>query len=193
MKTICRTTRTHYEIDIASKPRTTSDSRVQCDLVRTGSVATEFLKLMGEALVYKDSLKSAFVINRRIANTAIGRAVRDALTNHAAPTLAATVTQRVIFAEALASGRATKRRRLDTEQRHGRADSMKHLTIDIPDSLHRAIKAQCAAPRWRTKSASYSRRNSEINKSPKPVYGNGLIDLTHVSSSQRTGKCPSLV
>ena len=66
----------------------------------------EILKLTREALVYKDSLKSAFVINRRIANTVIGRDVREALANHAAPTLAATITQRVIFAEAVASGRA---------------------------------------------------------------------------------------
>ena len=66
----------------------------------------EILKLTREALVYKDSLKSAFVINRRIANTVIGRDVREALANHAVPTLAATITQRVIFAEAVASGRA---------------------------------------------------------------------------------------
>ena len=66
----------------------------------------EIVKLTEEARVYRDNQKVTFVINRKIANTIIGRDVREALANYTIPTLAAAVTQRVIFAEAVAQGRA---------------------------------------------------------------------------------------
>jgi chromosome partitioning protein len=66
--------------------------------------ADEVVKLVNEASVYKDKLKCAFVINRKITNTAIGRDVREALSTYAVPVLEATLTQRVIFAEAAARG-----------------------------------------------------------------------------------------
>jgi chromosome partitioning protein len=68
--------------------------------------ADEVVKLIEEARVYKDSLAAAFVVNRKIANTAIGRDVGEALAGYSLPTLAATITQRVIFAEAAARGLA---------------------------------------------------------------------------------------
>lgn len=68
--------------------------------------ADEVLKLISEASVYKENLKSAFVINRKIANTAIGRDVRQSLDAYAIPVLAAGLTQRVAFAEAAAQGLA---------------------------------------------------------------------------------------
>ena len=66
----------------------------------------EIVKLTEEARVYRNNLKVTFVINRKIANTIIGRDVREALATYTVPTLAAAVTQRVIFAEAVAQGRA---------------------------------------------------------------------------------------
>ena len=66
----------------------------------------EIVKLTEEARVYRDNLKVTFVINRKISNTIIGRDVREALAAYTVPTLAAAVTQRVIFAEAVAQGRA---------------------------------------------------------------------------------------
>lgn len=68
--------------------------------------AAEVVSLIGEAVVYKESLKSAFVVNRKIANTAIGRDVGEALSAYALPVLDASVTQRVVFAEAVAQGLA---------------------------------------------------------------------------------------
>ena len=68
--------------------------------------ADEVVKLIQEAIIYKDGLKSVFVVNRKIANTAIGRDVGDALAAYRVPVLAATVTQRVIYAEAAAQGKA---------------------------------------------------------------------------------------
>lgn len=66
----------------------------------------EVVKLIDEARVYKETLKSVFVINRKIANTAIGRDVAEALSVYPVPTLKAGITQRVVFAEAAARGLA---------------------------------------------------------------------------------------
>ena len=64
----------------------------------------EVVSLLGEASVYRPEVRSAFAINRRIANTVIGRDVRDALAGYDLPVLATAITQRVIFAEAAAAG-----------------------------------------------------------------------------------------
>ncbi|CAI3957284.1 ParA family partition ATPase [Commensalibacter papalotli (ex Botero et al. 2024)] len=68
--------------------------------------ADEIIKLINEALIYKQNLKSAFVINRKILNTAIGRDVREALEVYSVPSFEASITQRVIFAESAAQGKA---------------------------------------------------------------------------------------
>lgn len=64
----------------------------------------EVIKLIDEARIYKPDLEATFVINRAIANTAIGRDVRDALAVYPIPTLKNIITQRVIFAEAATQG-----------------------------------------------------------------------------------------
>ena len=68
--------------------------------------ADAVVKLIEEARVYKETLKSAFVVNQKIANTAIGRDVGEALASYAMTVLQARITQRVIFAEAAAQGRS---------------------------------------------------------------------------------------
>jgi chromosome partitioning protein len=68
--------------------------------------AEEVVKLIEEARIYKAGLKSAFVVNRKIANTAIGRDVGEALAAYPIPILVADITQRVVFAEAAAQGKA---------------------------------------------------------------------------------------
>jgi chromosome partitioning protein len=61
--------------------------------------AEETVKLLEQCASYKDRLKAAFVINRKIANTAIGRDVAKALKQYPLPVLASAVCQRVAFAE----------------------------------------------------------------------------------------------
>jgi chromosome partitioning protein len=68
--------------------------------------ADEVVKLIEEARVYKENLKASFVISRKIANTAIGRDVAEALKVYPLPVFSATITQRVVFAEAAAQGLA---------------------------------------------------------------------------------------
>ena len=66
--------------------------------------ASDVVKLVTEAQIYKSNLKSAFVINRRIQNTAIGRDVTDALAEFEIPVLNSSLVQRVGYAESAASG-----------------------------------------------------------------------------------------
>ena len=68
--------------------------------------ADEVVKLISEAKVYNENLKSAFVVNRKIANTAIGRDVGEALASYPIPSLTASITQRVVFSESAAQGLA---------------------------------------------------------------------------------------
>ncbi len=66
--------------------------------------AKEIIDLMNEASVYKPSLQKAFVINRKIVNTAIGRDVTQALADYPIPVLQTAICQRVAFAESAAQG-----------------------------------------------------------------------------------------
>lgn len=67
--------------------------------------SVEIVELIQEASVYKEKLKSAFVINRKIANTAISRDVADVLSKMDLPVLKTHISQRVIFAETAATGK----------------------------------------------------------------------------------------
>jgi chromosome partitioning protein len=66
--------------------------------------AKEIIDLLNEAAVYKPALQKAFVINRKIVNTAIGRDVADALSAYPIPVLETSVCQRVAFAESATQG-----------------------------------------------------------------------------------------
>ena len=66
--------------------------------------AAETVDLVREAQVYKPDLKCCLAVNRKIVNTAIGRDVRDALSELDVPVLNADIGQRVAFAESLAGG-----------------------------------------------------------------------------------------
>jgi len=66
--------------------------------------AKDIVDLIKDAAPYRETIKSVFVINRRIVNTAIGRDVAEALAGYAIPVLAAQIAQRVAFAESAASG-----------------------------------------------------------------------------------------
>lgn len=67
--------------------------------------AKEIVDLILEAAPLRPNLKSAFVINRKIVNTAIGRDVLEALAAYPIPVLKSQVCQRVSFAESAGDGR----------------------------------------------------------------------------------------
>ena len=67
--------------------------------------AAETVQLVREAQQFKPNLKAVFVINRKIANTAIGRDVVGALGQFDdVPVLATALTQRVVYAESAGAG-----------------------------------------------------------------------------------------
>lgn len=68
--------------------------------------SADIVKLAQEAQQFKQGLKAAFVINRRIAKTAIGRDVAAALAEFGVPVLGASLAQRVLYAESAAQGLA---------------------------------------------------------------------------------------
>jgi chromosome partitioning protein len=66
--------------------------------------AKEIVDLVAEAQIFKESIQAVFVISRKIANTAIGRDVVEALADYPISVLGAQISQRVSFAESAAQG-----------------------------------------------------------------------------------------
>ena len=89
--------------------------------------AQDTVKLVREASVYKEHLKAAFAINRKIVNTAIGRDIREALAQYELHVLEATVSQRVAFAESAGQGLTV----LETAPDSQAASEIRALTHDI--------------------------------------------------------------
>jgi chromosome partitioning protein len=63
------------------------------------------VQLIVEAQVFRPALRAAFVINRRIVGTVIGREARAALADQPFAALTTEVSQRVAFADSVAAGR----------------------------------------------------------------------------------------
>lgn len=89
--------------------------------------AKEIVDLIGEATVYNEKLKSAFVINRKIVNTAIGRDVSAALAEYELPVLQSQICQRVSFAESAAQGQTV----LETEKESLASQEINTLVDEI--------------------------------------------------------------
>src|SRR3546814_3524528 len=66
--------------------------------------------LIREAQVFRPALRAAFVINRRVSTTVIGREARQALTEQPLPALRSEVRQRIVFADSVAAGRLARER-----------------------------------------------------------------------------------
>lgn len=65
----------------------------------------EMVQLITEARVFRPQLRAAFVINRRVVGTVIGREARAALADQPFPALSVEVSQRIVFADSVAAGR----------------------------------------------------------------------------------------
>lgn len=89
--------------------------------------AEETLKLVEEATVHKDSLKSVFAINRKIVNTAIGRDVEEALNRYPVPILATHIHQGVSFAESALGGLIVS----ETDPKSVAAQEIRTLTEEL--------------------------------------------------------------
>jgi len=89
--------------------------------------AREIVELLGEAASFREELEAAFVINRKIVNTAIGRDVAESLAEYPVPVLSAQVCQRVSFAESAAGGVTV----LETEPEGLASQEIKSLITEI--------------------------------------------------------------
>ena len=66
--------------------------------------SAEMVSLIREAQVFRPVLHAAFVINRRVVRTVIGREARSALADQPMPALLSEVRQRIVFADSVAAG-----------------------------------------------------------------------------------------
>jgi chromosome partitioning protein len=88
--------------------------------------ASETVTLIDEARGFKPDLLGAFVINRKIPNTLIGRDVVDALGEYDLPLLDTALAQRVAYAES-AAGYSV----LETAPTSAAAEEVKSLAKDV--------------------------------------------------------------
>ena len=69
--------------------------------------SSEMVSLIREAQVFRPLLRAAFVINRRVSTTIIGREARQSLAEQP-PALRSEVHQRIVFADSVAAGRLAR-------------------------------------------------------------------------------------
>ncbi|MEN2975982.1 ParA family partition ATPase [Tistrella bauzanensis] len=70
-----------------------------------GWASAEMLALLGEARIYRPQLAARFVLNRCAARTVLARETAETLADHDPPLLATTIGQRIVFADAVRTGR----------------------------------------------------------------------------------------
>lgn len=93
--------------------------------------AKEIVDLVTDVRVFKENLKSVFVINRKITNTAIGRDVTEALSEYELPVLKAQVCQRVAFAESAGRGQTV----LETAPESIASQEIEALTTEVMELI----------------------------------------------------------
>ena len=69
---------------------------------------TDIVALVREAMIYKPTLRAAFVISRRVGRTIIGREVATALEQFDLPILTGAISQRIAFAESAINGQLVR-------------------------------------------------------------------------------------
>jgi len=70
--------------------------------------SAEMVALVREAQVFRPRLAAAFVINRRVSTTVIGREARSALAEQPLPSLQSEIHQRIVFADSVAAGQLAR-------------------------------------------------------------------------------------
>jgi len=76
--------------------------------------SAEMVSLIREAQVFRPVLRAAFVINRRVSTTVIGRDARSALADQPLPSLLSEVRQRIAFADSVARGQLARELDVDS-------------------------------------------------------------------------------
>lgn len=90
------------------------------------------VRAIEEARLYKPALRAAFVINRRVVGTVIGREARSALADQPLPALAAEIAQRICFADNVAAGRLVREQGANSAA----AREIARLAAHVREALH---------------------------------------------------------
>jgi chromosome partitioning protein len=94
--------------------------------------AAAVIELIEQASTFKENLKTAFIVNRKITNTALGRDVFTALQNYPIPVPITAVCQRVAFAESATSGQSVP----ETDPRSSAAREIESITDEILEMMN---------------------------------------------------------
>src|SRR3546814_18809591 len=99
-----------------------------------GWASAEMLKLIDQARIFKPEIGARFLLNRYHARTLIARATAESLAEHDPPLLAHHVGTRVVFADAMQTGRLVP----DIEPESAPARKKPHMAdaADAPTSRH---------------------------------------------------------
>lgn len=89
--------------------------------------SAEVVALITEARFFRPLLQPAFVINRRIVGTVLGREARPALANQPFPTLQVEVHQRIAFADSVAAGSLVR----ESSKRSAASREIATLTTEV--------------------------------------------------------------
>jgi chromosome partitioning protein len=101
--------------------------------------AAETVQQIRDARRFRDGLKAAFIINRKIANTAISRQSAITLAQFEdLPVLAAALNQRVIYAESAAKGLAVIEAAPDSEAAREMGNLVQQILIEKDKGAARA-------------------------------------------------------
>lgn len=91
--------------------------------------SADTVQLIKEAQQFKENIKAAFVVNRKILNTAIGRDVHKALSQFEFPILPVEICQRVGFAESASQELSV----IETDPKSDAAQEISQLAAQLVD------------------------------------------------------------
>lgn len=108
--------------------------------------AKEIVDLVHEASSFNENLKCAFVINRKIVNTAIGRDVSEALSGYELPILKSHISQRVGFAESAGQGQTV----LETAPHSAASEEIRALVRELKEFAQTPIQPKASESKEKT-------------------------------------------
>lgn len=93
--------------------------------------SSDVIELVEKASIHRE-FKTAFILNRKILNSVIGREVRQALAVHPYPVLETAICNRVVFADTVGQGQTVT----EAAPRSRAAREIKSLTHDIMELIN---------------------------------------------------------
>lgn len=93
--------------------------------------AGDILGILKEALSFGASVKAAFVVNRKIPNSNLGRDVTDALAEHELPVFETHIQQRICYAESAGKGLSVVEMKQSSQSHKQAAEEIRTLVDEL--------------------------------------------------------------